>query len=367
MASLFQACKAAVRNREGGTFSIGGYDIDIEMYSQQDIDDDIQYGDVAFGDSDESKIVLVAGNTITVPAGYTLTPDSPKKSLVIFCNALVNNGTISMYQKAPNVLPHDYYIIQGSVIGSNRNVIIPAYANNQVTTDYYANNSSNGTNGQNGTNRQCGSGGTGSCGSLYNTKIATAGSGYAFGGGAGSGGGGGAYNGGVCPISVDSVYPMRGSDGVSANDNFFGGVGNPRGNSNPAKYTNSQGFGCGGRIIIFCNSFENNGNITVNGTTTVKIINSTSYGGAGTGWGGASGAGAVDLFYTNMITQGTITATGGDNFTLTHTPGKGGNGSITLTQWNLDKVIKEERKMFTKDNWVYLFTEYTTRLREDVI
>ena len=52
MASLFQACKSAVRNRQGGTFNIGGYDIDIEYYTQQDINDDIQYGDVSFGDND---------------------------------------------------------------------------------------------------------------------------------------------------------------------------------------------------------------------------------------------------------------------------------------------------------------------------
>ena len=167
MASLFQACKAAVRNKQGGTFNIGGYDIDIEMYSQQDIQDDIQYGDVAFGDDDESKIVLVAGNTITIPEGYSLTPDKPKKSLVIFCNTLINNGTISMYQKAPNVLPHDYFIIEGSVIGSNRNVIIPAYAKNQVPAIEQKGGSNCPStwnlNGNNGTNRNCGSGGQGCC------------------------------------------------------------------------------------------------------------------------------------------------------------------------------------------------------------
>ena len=98
MASLFNACKSAVRNNSGGTFNIGGYDIDIEYYGQQDIDDDFRFGNVAFGDADESKILLVAGSTITIPEGYTLTPDSPKKSLVIFCNNFINNGTISMYQ-----------------------------------------------------------------------------------------------------------------------------------------------------------------------------------------------------------------------------------------------------------------------------
>ena len=365
MASLFQACKAAVRNKQGGTFNIGGYDIDVEYYTQQDINDDIQYGDISFGDTDESKIVLVAGETITVPSGYILTPDKPKKSLVIFCNNLVNNGTISMYQKAPNTLPHDFYIIQGSVINSNRNVIVPAYANNQVTKNFSSNK--NGADGVNGTNRNCGSGGTCSLNSTYNVS-STAGSGYAFGGGAGSG----AYkvgNSGTAN-SVDSTYPMRGSDANGSYQWFGGGVGNPVGKN--FTWTSGtdipQNFGCGGRVIIFCANFTNNGTITVNGTSTHRTSSEGDpYYGGGCGHGGASGAGAVDLFYHVLSEQGTITANGGDTFNFYSTPGKGGNGSITLTQWSLDKVIKEERKMFTQSNWTYLFDQYTTRLREDVI
>ena len=368
MASLFQACKAAVRNKEGGTFNIGGYDINIEMYSQQDIQDDIQYGDVAFGDNDESKIVLVTGDTITIPAGYTLTPDKPKKSLVIFCNELVNNGTISMYQKAPNTLPHDYYIIQGSVIGSNRNVIIPAYANNQVPRSQ----AQTGTIGNNGTNRQCGSGGCG--GSDYASSnpgtVGASGSGYAFGGGAGSGGSFLYYEGNQSP-DVDEIYPMHGGAGGGYNTwgTNVGGVGNPAGLNNGTISTNLNNFGCGGRIIIFCSNFENNGTITVNGTSTKMAVDVS---GTSNSYGGASGGGAVDLFYHTLVAEGTITANGGGTFSYAArygnaSPGKGGDGSITLTQWNLDKVIKEERKMFTKDNWIYLFNNYSQRLREDVI
>lgn len=373
MASLFQACKAAVRNKEGGTFNIGGYDIDIEMMSQKDIDDNIKWGNIPFGDSDESKILLMASETITVPEGYTLTPDSPKKSLVIFCNTLVNNGTISMYRKAPNTLPHDYFIIQGNIIGSNKNVVIPAYANNQVNT----------SGGLNGTNRQCGSGGLGNVmdrgreGNLgYYNGDSVSGSGYAFGGGAGTG---------ACiaygmvwdqliqkkkAASVDQEYPMRGgaSQLIYYDNNYQGnatsGAGNPYAGTIHNRGYGSVGgdnhppFGCGGRVIIFCSSFENNGIITADGTSQ------TGFTGQVHGYGGASGGGAVDLFFTNLISEGTITAKGGDGpYTYT----KGGNGSVTLTQWNLDKVIKEERKMFTKNNWIYLFDNYSQRLREDVI
>jgi len=361
MASLFSACKSAVRNNSGGTFNIGGYDIDIEYYGQQDIDDDFRFGNIAFGDNDESKILLVAGSTITIPEGYTLTPDSPKKSLVIFCNDLVNNGTISMYQKAPNVLPHDYFIIEKTYFNSNKDLVIPAYAGNEVVTTYGSD--WNGRNGNNGTNRNCGSGGTGVCSSYCSNRTSKSGSGYAFGGGAGSGGSGGAYGGGADPINVDPIYPMRGSNGVNASDLFQGGVGNPSGLANGSQ-TGKQNFGCGGRVIIFCTNFENNGTITVNGTATKQISTSAGYGGAGAGWGGASGAGAVDLFYSNLIEQGTITAEGGGNYTVTHTPGKGGNGSITLSQWSQTKLFKTEVKYFSQANVAYLLTQLSDRIKE---
>lgn len=171
---------------------------------------------------------------------------------------------------------------------------------------------------------------------------------------------------------VDSTYPMRGGNGAEGHTWSFnqGGVGNPVGSS----YRTSQsGFGCGGRVIIFCCNFTNNGNITVNGSNTVQpdhiTYDSSTAAYQRETYGGASGAGAVDLFYTTLITEGIITANGGNNYygTNSKSPGKGGNGSITLTQWNLDKVIKEERKMFTKNNWIYLFNNYSQRLREDVI
>lgn len=363
MASLFNACKSVARYREGGTFNIGGYDIDIEYYNQQSIQDDLTYGDLVIGDDDESKIVLFADSTITIPEGWTMTPKKPKKSLVIYCNTLINNGTISMYQKAPNVLPHDYYIIEGSIIGANRNIVIPAYADNAVKTSGSFGTIINGTNGANGTNRQCGSGGTGS--GWYSATVQSSGSGYAFGGGAGAGGFGGAYSGDRTPISVNSTYPMRGGQAKATADGAQGGVGNPIGVSTSTAYKNN--FGCGGRIIIFCVDFINNGTITVNGTATLKISSSASYGGSGQGWGGASGAGAVDLFYNTLTKQGTITADGGANYTASHTPGKGGNGSITLTPWSLDKVVKEERKKFTKNNWIYLMNNYSQRLKDEVI
>ena len=265
-------------------------------------------------------------------------------------------------------------------------LIVIAYANNKVAAIEQPKQTNSPTwalNGNNGTNRNCGSGGQGCCEYAPNqyiqqpNRLGASGSGYAFGGGAGSGGAFWYYGGSSYPKrtpDVDATYPMRGGNGGEYHTWQYneGGVGNPIGKTyklSGQDVTSSYGnnFGCGGRIIIFCSSFENNGTITVNGTATKKILTADAWGA-----GGASGAGAVDLFYYTMNEQGTITANGGGTFTYsgrggTISPGKGGNGSITLTQWSLDKVIKEERKKFTRDSWAYLFSEYTTRLREDVI
>ena len=382
MASLFSACKTVVRNQASGTLNIGGYDIGLELYHQSDINTDVQYGDVAFGDDDESKIVVVADDTITVPEGYTLTPDSPKKSLVIMCNNLVNNGTISMYQKAPNVLPHDYFILESNIAGTARDIVIPAYADNAITDPFDSANVSPTAenkakkNGTNGTNRQCGSGGLGvsTYWSAYTCPCygASSGSGYVFGGGAGSGAGISNTTGEFTEAcSVDSTYPMRGGNGNqsaygSNTWNILGGVGNPIGETNNAK-TVVNNFGCGGRIIVFCINFTNNGTITVNGTDTFQNPSSNQI-----LPGGASGAGAVDIFYTNLGEQGIVTATGGlfswskgqqDTY-MRNYAGSGGNGSITLTQWTQSKVVKEAVKYFSRSNVDYLLTQMAERIKE---
>lgn len=383
MASLFSACKTVVRNQASDTLNIGGYDIGLELYHQSDIDTDVQYGDVVWGDDDESKIVVVADDTITIPEGYTLTSDHPKKSLVLFCNNLINNGTISMYQKAPNVLPHDFFILESSIAGTARNIVIPAYADNALVYSIQDPGASQSVenkatkNGQNGTNRQCGGGGLG-CSTYWNSFVnpaynSVSGSGYAFGGGAGSGGSIGNKNNEYSElVSVDSTYPMRGGDGHGTNydqmltiSHLLGGVGNPvgaRGDLHSVELNNN--FGCGGRIIIFCNSFENNGIINVNGTDTLqeKISSQNHI------IGGASGAGAVDVFYTNLVEQGTITATGGKEKAmadyLRNYAGSGGDGSITLLQWTQSKIVKEAVKYFSQSNVDYLLTQMAERIKE---
>lgn len=381
MQSLFRACKKIYRAEASGTESVGDYDIGFELYTQQSINDNVEAiarGEASgctFGDSDESKVVLIASPNITIPADFTLTPAHPKKSLVIICNNFVNNGTISMTGKGPNVEPHDWFILgKADNYGELNNIVIPAYANNAVPATSHSLSKKGGvagTKGNDGTNRNCGSGGTGAQFGLFSLsgKNGASGSGYAFGGGAGSGAVGYKQNSGN-GINVDTTYPMRGSNAkhYSCYDSVFsGGVGNPPGTPN---YTNKSGIsaptdvGVGGRIIIYCNEFKNNGTILANGVSNTWRVTTSN---TNVGNGGASGAGAIDIFYYTLITEGTITANGGSQ--ISYSPsgtlvkgGAGGNGSITLLNWNIETILKPERKMFTENNWEYLFTQYVNNL-----
>lgn len=350
--SLFSACKRVFRDGISGTYTVGNNDIFLELYSQQDIDQNNE-----IGNSSEENIVVVAGDTITIPEGYTLTPVKPKKSLVVICNTFVNNGTVSMYQKAPNVLPHDLFII-GKQDSYDKEIMISAYANNNTNT----------STGTNGTNRNCGSGGWADRTDTLHadhvkSSYAIPGTAYAFGGGAGAGSTvSRSYNQSEgSQSSVNSIYPMRGGEPKNFDGayNAAGGVGNPYGgnihlyNAVPSMLSP---FGCGGRIIIFCSSFTNNGIINSNGTNQATY-NDVRY----TAYGGASGAGAVDIFYSILNTDGIITANGGTGPFSYNT---GGNGSITLTLWEKSSVLKPISKYMSKENMVYFLTNYIQRLKQ---
>lgn len=374
--SLFFACKSIIRNPQATTQNVGGYDIDFEVYSQKDIDKNVEAikrGEASgctFGDSDQSKIVMICGDEITIPSGFNLTPTNPKKSLVIFCNKFTNNGTVSMYKRAPYLLPHDYLIMAKSD-GMEEDILIPAIANNQVgsnriigftTTGDNNYKNFNGIKGHKGISRNCGSGGGGLF-TVYQPKGClahefTSGSGYAFGGGAGSGGFGLLYEGRDCTsfnYNVDPTYPMKGGNGCrfnvgTSNAHATGGVGNPIGTNTGGS---AQDWGCGGRIIIFCVDFENNGTLNVNGTNSTAIPS-----GGNSAYGGASGAGAIDYFYTNLLSDGTMSANGG---VAIGGAGDGGDGCITPFQWNREILYRETLKKFSKDNWQYLFGQFADR------
>ena len=83
---------------------------------------------------------------------------------------------------------------------------------------------------------------------------------------------------------------------------------------------------------MYSNSIVNNGSIQANG----KENNKYSYGAPG----GSTGGGTINIFYSNSIYQGNVTANGGaitwnydDNFTVGG--GAGGNGCITFSKINM--------------------------------
>lgn len=349
MASLFKAC-----NEIQGTgifnYTIGNNDISIEAF------DSVESFNLIKDLPSQENIVLIKSNNITINSGEILAPTNPKKSLVLFCDTLTNNGTISMTGKGPNVLPHEYVILQNDSIFSD--VVIPAYANNRLKRKIISSFAGgvDGASGKKGANRQCGSGGQGagigySSGEPANKYLGATGSGYAFGGGAGAGGKAGTSNTVFeSNVDVDVTYPMRGAPGFAYT--YYGGsggVGNPAGIglynysyciSGYAGYNGpiqDQSIGVGGRIIIFCNSFVNNGEIQANGVTAYS---SNMWSSAS---GGSSGGGAIDVFYKDSCQKGSITTKGGDSGRICgNNPagqpyvigGKGGDGSVTVSQLN---------------------------------
>ena len=83
--------------------------------------------------------------------------------------------------------------------------------------------------------------------------------------------------------------------------------------------------------------------------------------------GGASGGGSVGIFYTELITEGNISANGGQGGTVSSMrSGNGGNGSIVLAPWTIKQVVRHKKQKFSKSNWAYLFTEYVSRLSEEM-
>ena len=120
------------------------------------------------------------------------------------------------------------------------------------------------------------------------------------------------------------------------------------------------------RLIIFCNTFINNGSITADGVTAYS---SDLYSGAS---GGSSGGGAVDIFYYDSRQDGTITANGGLSGDLCGSTaqgdgfgGKGGNGSITISQLNYKiqtKVISDKEKS-NRLKKLYLFLSQMPSLK----
>ena len=88
--------------------------------------------------------------------------------------------------------------------------------------------------------------------------------------------------------------------------------------------------GTGGLLIIYSNFIRNNGSIQSNGKNNISSFGPP---------GGSTGGGSINIFYSNSIYQGNVTATGGKE-TGTYSDfecygGAGGNGCITFSKINM--------------------------------
>lgn len=183
-----------------------------------------------------------------------------------------------------------------------------------------ADTNGDGSAGTAGTDRKCGGGGGGARNGGGGSGGSGA-SGTCYSGGAG--GGGGANDAGTNGAS----FGGQGGNGGSPYNNYAGGgAGNPGGAGSGTGTTSGGKTGTGGLLIIVCS-----GRMEVNG---VISANGSAGGDGGFSGGGGSGGGSVNVFYSDLINNGSIVATGGAGGTGGEAGGAGGAGCVTLDQYN---------------------------------
>ena len=319
----------------------------------------IELGD----DTDEYKMLIVKYHkNLTIGEGVTLTANTHttliestnyeltyKKGMYInVAGKLTNNGTISMTARGTyNQEGENVYLYKNR---DNTYEYVPALGATGGNSVYLRNAGCvtiGGSAGATGTNRQTGGGGSGGAfnnvsGTVYSGR---GGTGTSYSGG--SGGGGTTYRGGGGVTG--NAGSSSGGAGGNAYSNYYsntggyaagGGAGNPGGSyaGSSCCAKNSGQTGTGGLLIINTDALENTGTINSSGMK----------GGYGSGAsGGSSGGGSINIFYRTLISEGTITSTGG---AAVSAGSKGGDGSVTLTQLVLDEEeIKPTLKTLTVD------------------
>jgi len=301
---------------------------------------------------DDCDTQVILGNCISIALGIVLTPPKRCKGLIIYdINCLTNNGTISMTSRGCISEGKDIFLYDDIVDGMQ---YVPAKGATGGNAFYIPSGDHwyNGVNGANGINRQSGGGGTGS-GRNYSSTVYVGRGGYgtSFSGGSGSGASQSDGGGGWPAYSADDPdNGGKGTNGIvhSSNGSGYGQL-CTSGQGNPINtYYEIYRFGIsitpcvdiggtGGLLIIYCRILNNNGNIQSNGGNKMFACPTSTYG--CTTSGGASGGGSVNIFSSLILKQGTITATGGKNFTLSGyqnmslNGGDGGNGCITIKSY----------------------------------
>lgn len=283
--------------------------------------------------ADSQMLILKFHKSLTINSGITLIPQVRKKGMVIYvAGTLINNGKISMTARGASATGQDVYLYNDEyvpAIGGNGGKGIKGQVNGNV--------------GINGTKRSTGGGGAGAS-MRANTTGGNGGSGTSYSGGTGGGGASSALDTGMAGYSGSNTGGAGGvALGRRTSSTMYaasGGVGNPSGkdaapnsgaNITVTGNVNSNSpSGTGGLLVIFTSVLENHGTIESNG------IGSTYPKGYNNGVacsGGSSGGGSINIFLSNCISKGTLTATGGKSTIVSGcTGGNGGNGSITLME-----------------------------------
>lgn len=130
--------------------------------------------------------------------------------------------------------------------------------------------------------------------------------------GAENGGAGGKARG----YRASSSWGSRQAAGGAGNS---GGKGAENGLGNKEEGTGENGTG--GLLIVYCNTFHNEGTIESNGSKGGSI------------WrvgGGRSGGGSINIFYNQLANKGILQAIGGESSSVSEPGGTGGNGTISM-------------------------------------
>ena len=330
--------------------------------------DDVTYtANTSLGDSTtEYKMLVVKYHkNLTVNSGVYVTATTVssltyKKGMYLcVMGELKNYGTISMTARGTyNQAGENVYLWKNS---DNSYEYVPAVGGAGgagVTKSYSGSSDSHlhGNTGASGSHRQTGGGGSGGAAVQYSgtARSGNGGSGTSYSGGAGSGGVA-VYRSNLTGSAGSSVGGS-GSAGAVNNTKAWnvvgcGGAGNFGGTGYKAKYKvglsayspASGSSGTGGLLVIYGGSISNYGILSSLGSNGgTKFEN-----GIGSG-GGSSGGGSINIFYNKkFLNSGSYSVSGGAAMTANNgaTGGKGGTGSVTLTEImpNLVYAMKDIR------------------------
>ena len=321
---------------------VNGEEYPAEIYNYDENVNYITEKNLGTSEEDSRMLILKYNGNLNIDSERLITAQTRKKGMFIYvAGELTNNGEISMTARGAKAEGQDVYLWRHEngayeyvpAVGTDggESVTCLAGSNGQTHVTY-------GMPGKNGELRRTGGGGsglasgeggvqTGSCIS----KSGAGAKGTSYSGGTG-GGRGTVYYGDIYNGKDGEINGGAGGIGYHLNGvNFGDGAGNPSG-------------GTGGLLIIYTNTLQNNNMITSKGSDAA---------------GGASGGGSVNVFYNQLVNEGTIEASGGTGTN----GGNGGDGSIFIQDINIKSPTIEVTEI-TRTSFKVNIEDNNTNLNE---